>query len=67
MNEENAPTPPGHIDEFEFEHMVREKAYQLWEAAGSPPNSSMILEAQRSQDGAISPSACAGSADQSGF
>jgi hypothetical protein len=69
MNDDNASSKSGPVDEVEFENIVRERAYQLWEVAGSPPNASMefwlrareIIEAEHSHVGTISPDPPSGS------
>ena len=40
-NEQDVPPQTAPPDALELENLVREKAYQLWEAAGRPMNASM--------------------------
>jgi hypothetical protein len=41
MNDNNSSEKRQPLDQQELEHLIRERAHQLWEAAGSPAERSM--------------------------
>jgi hypothetical protein len=41
MNGDNSSEKRRPMDQQELEHLIRERAHQLWEAAGSPAERSM--------------------------